>query len=94
MQDLVLAAITSQLTDDRRLTIERADYVDRTLLQPSVVKPAKLFTMDSTVVLKKIWTLRPEKRRAEVRDHALAVDRHGAACPFRDQSGPIPLQQR
>ena len=28
MQDLVLAAITSQLTDDRLLTIERDDCVD------------------------------------------------------------------
>jgi mRNA-degrading endonuclease toxin of MazEF toxin-antitoxin module len=51
-------------------------------------------TIYSILILKKICTLRPAKRRAEVRDHALAVDRHGPACPLRDQSGPIPLQQR
>jgi mRNA interferase MazF len=64
MQDVVLAAITSQLTDDRPLTIERADCVDGTLPQTSVVKAAKLFTIHSTLVLKKICALRPEKLQA------------------------------
>ena len=64
MQDLVLAAITSQLTDDRLLTIERDDCVDGTLPQMSVVRPAKLFTIHSTLVLKKICALRSEKLQA------------------------------
>jgi mRNA interferase MazF len=64
LQDLVLAAITSQLTDDRLLTIERDDCVDGTLPQTSVVKPAKLFTIHSTLVLKKICGLRSEKLHA------------------------------
>ena len=64
MQDLVLAAIPSPLTDDRLRTIERDDGVDGTLPQPSVVKPAKRFTIHSTLVLKKICGLRAEKLQA------------------------------
>ena len=64
MQDLVLVVITSQLTDDRRLTIEREDCVDGTLPKMSVVRPAKLFTIHSTLVLKKICALRSEKLQA------------------------------
>jgi mRNA-degrading endonuclease toxin of MazEF toxin-antitoxin module len=64
MQDLVLVAITSHLTDDRLLIIERDDCVDGTLPQTSVVKPAKLFTIHSTIVLKKICALRSEKLQA------------------------------
>ena len=64
MQDLVLAAITSQLTDDRLLTIERDNCVDGSLPQTSVVKPTKLFTIHSTLVIKKICALRTEKLQA------------------------------
>lgn len=64
MQDLVLAAITSQLTDDRLFTIEADDCVDGTLPQTSLVKPTKLFTIHSTLVLKKICALRTEKLQA------------------------------
>lgn len=64
MPDLVLAAITSQLTDDRLFTIERDDCVDGTLPQTSLVKPTKLFTIHSTLVLKKICALRAEKVQA------------------------------
>ncbi len=64
MQDLVLTAITSQLTDDRLLVIEPDDCVDGRLPQTSVVKAAKLFTIHSTLVLKKICALRPEKLQA------------------------------
>ena len=66
----MLTAITSQPTDDRLLTIERDDCVDGTLPQTSVVKSAKLFTIHSTIVLKKICALRSEKLQtvlAEIR---------------------------
>lgn len=60
MQDVVLVAITSQLENDR-LTIDERDCVDGKLPKKSAVKPAKLFTMHSTLVLKKICALRREK---------------------------------
>lgn len=61
MQDLVLAAITSQGVEDGPLTIEPGDCIDGILPRKSIVKPAKLFTMHTTLVLKKICTLGPEK---------------------------------
>ena len=61
MQDVVLAAITSQGVEDGALTIEPSDCVDGILPKKSIVKPAKLFTMHTTLVLKKICTLGPEK---------------------------------
>ena len=61
MQDLVLAAITSQLTDDDDLTIDEYDCIGGRLPRKSVVKPAKVFTIHTTLVLHKICGLRPEK---------------------------------
>ena len=60
MQDLVLAAITSQTAEGSPFTIEQDDCIDGRLPKRSVVKPAKVFTMHSTLVLKKICALRPE----------------------------------
>ena len=62
MQDVVLAAITSQATEG--LAIEPGDCIDGILPKRSVVKPAKLFTIHTTLVLKKICALRPEKLSA------------------------------
>ena len=61
MQDLVVVAITSQLTDQDAVLVEQSDCVDGTLPKTSVVKLAKLFTIHSTLVLKKICALRAEK---------------------------------
>lgn len=61
MQDIVLAAITPQLTDDTALTIDQDDCIDGKLPKKSVVRPAKLFTIHSTLVLKKICAVRREK---------------------------------
>jgi len=61
MQDLVLAAITSQGAEDGAFTIDQDDCIDGGLPKRSVVKPAKLFTMHSTLILKKVCALRPEK---------------------------------
>ena len=61
MQDVVLAAVTSQGVEDSALTIEPSDCIDGILPKKSIVKPAKLFTMHTTLVLKKICTLGPEK---------------------------------
>ena len=61
MQDVMLAAITSQGVEDSVLTIEPSDCIDGILPNTSIVKPAKLFTMHTTLVLNKICTLGSEK---------------------------------
>jgi mRNA interferase MazF len=61
MQDVVLAAITSQGVEGPTLTIEPGDCTDGILPRKSIVKPAKLFTMHTTLILKRICTLGPEK---------------------------------
>ena len=60
-QDVVLVAITSQEPDDNAVTIEQHDCVDGGLPKRSFVKVAKLFTVHSTLVLRKMCTLRGEK---------------------------------
>lgn len=45
MQDLILAAITSQGAEDSAFTIDQQDCVDGILPKKSILKPAKLFTM-------------------------------------------------
>ena len=66
--DLVLAAITSQISDDTPLTIVESDCIEGTLPKASALKPTKLFTIHSTLVLKKVCALRREKLDA-VLDH-------------------------
>ena len=60
MQDVVLAAITTQGAEDSPFTIDQDDCTDGTLPKRSIVKPAKLFTMP-TLVLKKVCALRIAK---------------------------------
>jgi mRNA interferase MazF len=60
-QDLVVAAITSQLTNEHAVTIEPSDCVDGILPKTSVVKLAKVFTIHSTLVIKRICALQEEK---------------------------------
>jgi mRNA interferase MazF len=64
MQDLVLVAITSHIIDDTSIRIDEPDCVDGRLPRPSVVKPTKLFTIHSTLVVKRICALRREKLEA------------------------------
>ena len=61
MEDVVVAAITSQLTNEHAVTIDQSDCVDGVLPKVSVVKLAKVFTIHSTLVIKKLCTLREEK---------------------------------
>ena len=66
--DLVLAAITSQSSEDTTLLIVESDCVDGTLPKTSALKPTKLFTIHSTLVIKKVCALRPEKLDAVLGD--------------------------
>jgi mRNA interferase MazF len=68
MQDIVLVAITSQLTDDNALTIDPDDCSHGQLPKRSIVKPAKLFTIHSTLVLKTLCTLHRTKQDAVLRE--------------------------
>ena len=61
MQDLVVVAITSQLTDDYAVMIEQSDCVDGALPKTSVVKLSKVFTIHATLIIKRICELQPEK---------------------------------
>jgi mRNA interferase MazF len=64
MQDVVVAAITSQLTTEHAVSIEQSDCVDGMLPKASVVKLAKVFTIHSTLVIRKLCALREEKLAA------------------------------
>lgn len=65
-EDLVLAAITSQITDDpHAIPLSRDDYADGELPKKSMVKPTKLFTMHSSLISKKVCGLK-EKKTEEV----------------------------
>lgn len=59
--DLVVAAITSQLTSEYAVRVDPDDCVDGMLPKVSVVKLAKVFTIHSTLVVKKLCALRDEK---------------------------------
>ena len=54
LQDLVVVAITSQLTDQHAILVEQGDCVDGTLPKTSVVRFTELFTIHSTLVIKRI----------------------------------------
>jgi mRNA interferase MazF len=61
MQDVVVAAITSQLSDKQHaVMIEQRDCVDGTLPKTSLVKLTKVFTIHSALILKKLCALRGE----------------------------------
>lgn len=60
-QDVVLVAITSKEPEDRAVPLERHDFVEGTLPKESFVKVAKIFTIHSTLVLKRVCVLRDGK---------------------------------
>ena len=61
-EDLVLAAVTSHITDDpNAVRLWRGDFAAGGLPKPSMVKATKLFTMHSSLIVKRIGALRAEK---------------------------------
>lgn len=66
--DLVLAAITSHITDDpNAVHLRRGDFAEGGLPKASMVKTTKLFTMHSALVVKRIGALRTGKMEGVLR---------------------------
>ena len=64
-QDFILAAITSQLPgDEHSVGLSAGDFQHGKLPKESVVRLTKLFTMHSTLIRKKIGTLKSAKMEA------------------------------
>ena len=67
-EDLVLAAITSHITDDpNAIQLAGADFAAGRLPRESIVKTAKLFTMHSSRIVKKVCSLKREKTEEVLR---------------------------
>ena len=67
-EDLVLAAVTSHITDDpNAVHLWRGDFAEGRLPKPSMVKATKLFTMHSSLIAKRIGALRTEKMKEVLR---------------------------
>ena len=61
LQDVVLVALTSNVAGDDQIAVDPRDCVNGILPKPSAVRPAKMFTIHSSLVVRKICALRPEK---------------------------------
>ncbi len=61
-QDLVLAAITSQLAEDEHsLLLQESDLAEGKLPQKSMIRLSKIFTIHSALIRKRMGTLKPSK---------------------------------
>jgi mRNA interferase MazF len=60
--DAILCQITSKnINDDYSLSIDDADFLSGTLNQPSNIRPNRLFTADSHIILYRIGSIKKEK---------------------------------
>jgi mRNA interferase MazF len=60
--DLILCQITSQATKDRySISLEADDFSEGRLNQSSSLRPNRLFTADSAIILYKAGSVRPRK---------------------------------
>ena len=67
-EDLVLAAVTSHITDDpNAVHLWRGDFAEGGIPKPSMVKATKLFAMHSSLIAKRIGALRIEKTEEVLR---------------------------
>ena len=59
--DIILCQITTQPSDDLfALPIRSEDFVSGTLPQGSFIRPARIFTAEKTIILRKACTITPE----------------------------------
>ncbi len=60
--DIILCQITSQTVKDKySLSLDDTDFETGNLKQPSNLRPNRIFTADSHIVLYRIGNLKPEK---------------------------------
>lgn len=63
--DLILCQITSQsIKDNYAMALDDKDFKTGSLKQPSNVRPNRIFTADSNIILYKVGNLRAEKLTA------------------------------
>lgn len=75
--DLVLCQITSQAKRDQyAIPLGDDDFASGGLKQPSNIRPSRLFTADSRIVLYEAGRLKPEKL-TEVIDKVVEIVRYG-----------------
>jgi mRNA-degrading endonuclease toxin of MazEF toxin-antitoxin module len=68
-EDVVLAAVTSQIVRDvATVLVGPRDVVDGVLPKDSVARLAKLFTLHSSLVVKRLCRLKGEKRDELLRE--------------------------
>ena len=61
-QDVVLVAITSQIgPDTHAITVDEHDFIDGKLPKPSMIRPAKVFTIHSALIVKRLCAVSPTK---------------------------------
>lgn len=66
--DIILCQITSQTVKDKySLSLDDADFETGNLKQPSNLRPNRIFTADSHIVLYRIGNLKPEKLRRRLK---------------------------
>lgn len=71
--DVILCQITSRpLRDNYALPLGAADFEDGSLSAPGNIRPNKLFTADSRIVLRRAGTIR-EQKLTEVIDRTVAI---------------------
>ena len=67
-QDIVLAAITSQPgDDDDSIAVGDSDFANGRLPKPSRIKHTKIFTMHSSLVVKRVAVLNEDKMQEVLR---------------------------
>jgi mRNA interferase MazF len=59
--DVVLVAIPSQEPEDKAIALAPDDFLEAALPKESFVRVAKIFTLHSTLIVKRVCALRPEK---------------------------------
>jgi mRNA-degrading endonuclease toxin of MazEF toxin-antitoxin module len=68
-EDVVLVAVTSQIARDAAtVPVRQRDVVDGVLPKDSVARLAKLFTLHSSLVVKRLCRLKGEKRDELLRE--------------------------
>ena len=68
-EDVVLAAVTSQKARDvATVFVARHDVIDGALPQDSAVRLSKIFTLHSSLIVKRLCRLKPEKKDQLLRE--------------------------